>query len=139
MFTTKTRRHEREHTVPLIQEPWTKQIIVAAIEVHRQLGPGLLESAYEHCLSHELRLRGLTFQRQLNLPVVYKGTKLDCGYCIDLLVEDSVVVELKAIEKLLPVHEAQLLTYMKLLKKRFGLLINFNSPVVSRSILRRVL
>lgn len=123
----------------LIQGPWTKQIIGAAIEVHRELGAGLLESAYEHCLAHELRLRGLSFQRQLEIPITYKGTNLDCGYCVDLLVEDAVVVELKAIEKVLPVHEAQLLTYMKLLKKRFGLLINFNAPIVSRAILRRVL
>ena len=125
--------------MPLIEEPWTKQIIGAAIDVHRQLGPGLLESAYEHCLAYELQLRGLSFQRQLNVPVIYKGIRLDCGYCIDLLVADAVIVELKAVEKLLPVHEAQLLTYMKLMKKRFGLLINFNAPVVSRAILRRVL
>ncbi len=125
----------------LIAEPWTKQIIGAAIEVHRQLGPGLLESAYEHCLAHELGLRGLRFRRQVKLPIEYKGTKLDCGYCVDLLVEDAVIVELKAVEKLLPVFEAQLLTYMKLMKKRFGLLItfNFNAPVVSRAIIRRVL
>lgn len=85
--------------MPLIQEPWTKQIIGAAIEIHRELGPGLLESAYEHCLAHELRLRGLNFRRQVEIPIIYKGTKLDCGYCIDLLVEDTVVVELKAVEK----------------------------------------
>ncbi len=88
--------------MPLIPDPWTRQIIGAAIEVHRQLGAGLLESAYEHCFAHELGLRGLRFKRQLQVPVVYKGTKIDCGYCIDLLVEDSVVVELKALRRYCP-------------------------------------
>ena len=123
----------------LIKEPWTKQIIGAAIEVHRQLGPGLLESAYEQCLCRELQLRGLKFQCQLALPVLYKGLRLDCSYRIDLLVEDAVIVEIKAVDRMLPVFEAQLLTYMKLMRKRFGLLINFNAPVVSRAITRRVL
>ncbi|HEU5335840.1 MAG TPA: GxxExxY protein [Terriglobales bacterium] len=117
----------------------TEPVIGAAIEVHRQLGPGLLESTYEECLCHELYLRGFRFKRQLELPVTYKGLKLDCGYRIDLLVEDTVVVELKAVEQLLPVHEAQLLTYLHLTKKSVGLLINFYVPLLRDGIRRRVL
>ncbi len=124
-----SRRKER-----LEQEPRTESIIGAAIEVHKQLGPGLLESAYEECLCHELHLRGIQFQRQLDLPVLYKGLKLDCGYRLDLLVEDTVVVE-----QLLPVHEAQLLTYLRLAAKPVGLLINFNVPLLKEGIRRRVL
>ena len=123
----------------LIEEPWTKQIIGAAIEVHRNLGPGLLESASEECLCHELHLRNLRFQRQLPLPVRYKEISLDCAYRIDVLVEEQVIIELKAIDLVLPVHEAQLLTYMKLAKKRFGLLLNFNVPILKKGIIRRVL
>jgi GxxExxY protein len=108
----------------------TEQIIGAAIEVHRALGPGLLESAYEECLCHELALRDVPFQRQYPLPVVYKGLCLECGYRIDLLVSDSVVVELKAVSSLEPIHEAQLLTYLKLGGWKIGLLINFNVPVL---------
>lgn len=121
------------------KDPRTSPIIGAAIEVHRQLGPGLLESAYEECLCHELRLRELQFKRQVDLPVFYKGLLLNCGYKIDLIVEDDVVLELKAIEKLLPVHEAQLLTYLRLSNRRVGLLINFNVPVLAQGIVRRVL
>jgi len=102
----------------LLHEQLTEQVIGAAIEVHRELGPGLMESAYEECLCHELHLRGLKFQRQVPLPVRYKGVGLDCGYRIDLVVEDSLILELKCIEHLLPVHEAQLLTYLKLTGKR---------------------
>jgi GxxExxY protein len=98
-----------------------------------------LESAYEECLCHELRLRELNFRRQLDLPVEYKGLKLDCGYKIDLLVQDEVILELKAVEKLLPIHHAQLLTYLKLAHKRVGLLINFNVPLLTQGIIRRVL
>ena len=105
-------------------DPRTASIIAAAIDVHRALGPGLLESAYEQCLCHELQLRGSRFQRQVDLPLRYKGLKLDCGYKIDLLVNDEVILELKAVEKLLPVHQAQLLTYLRLAEKRVGLLIN---------------
>lgn len=104
----------------------TKQIIGAAIEVHSVLGPGLLESAYEACLAHELVRRGLRVERQRPVPVVYKGVELDCGYRIDLLVEDAVVVELKAVEAWLPVHEAQVISYLKLSGHHVGLLINFN-------------
>ena len=117
----------------------TEAIIGAAIEVHKHLGPGLLESAYEECLCHELNLRDIPFQRQIPLPVVYKGTKLDCGYRIDLLVKNEVVVELKAIEGILPIHEAQTLTYMRLGDWKVGLIINFNVPIVVKGIKRLVL
>ncbi len=117
----------------------TEEIIGAAIEVHRNLGPGLMESAYEECLCRELLLRGIKFQRQVAVPVAYKGVQLDCSYRIDLLIEDAVVVELKAVDKVEPVHEAQLLTYLRLMKKCVGLLINFNVPVLSRGVTRRVL
>jgi GxxExxY protein len=121
------------------QDPRTAAIIGAAIEVHRQLGPGLLESAYEQCLCHELHLRGLPFKCQVDLPVSYKGLQLDCGYKIDLVVGEEVIVELKSVEKILPVHEAQLLTYLKLAGKKVGLLINFNSSLLTQGIIRRVL
>jgi GxxExxY protein len=123
----------------LIAEQLTEQIIGAAIEVHRELGPGLLESAYEQCLCHELTLRGIPFQRQVPLPVRYKGILLDCGYRIDLIVSDEVILELKCVDKIIPVHEAQLLTYLKLSGKRVGLLINFNSQVLRTAIKRMVL
>ena len=123
----------------LIHEELTKKIIGAAIEVHRALGPGLMESVYEECLCHELHLRGLSFQRQLSIPVLYKGVKLDCGYLLDVLVEDTVILELKCAERIIPVHEAQLLTYMKLLKKPVGFVINFNVPVLKQGLVRRVL
>ncbi len=116
----------------------TESIIGAAIEVHRVLGPGPMESAYEECLCRELSLRGHTFLRQVPLPVSYKNVKLDCGYRVDIVVEDAVVLELKAVEKTTPVHEAQLLTYLKLSGKKVGLLINFNVPVLKNGILRRV-
>jgi GxxExxY protein len=117
----------------------TRRIIGAAIEVHRHLGPGLLESAYEECLCHELHLRGIPFLRQVPLPVEYKGVKLDCGYRLDLLVDDAVIVELKCVDAILPIHEAQLLTYLRLAGKRVGLIINFNVPVLRKGIVRRVL
>ena len=98
-----------------------------------------MESAYEECLCHELHLRELSFQRQVDLPIEYKGLKLNCGYKIDLIVQDEVIVELKAVEKLLPIHQAQLLTYLKLAHKRVGLLINFNVPLLTQGIIRRVL
>jgi GxxExxY protein len=116
----------------------TDQIIGSAIEVHRHLGPGLLESAYEECFCYELARRGLSFQRQLAIPLEYKGLKLDCGYKLDVLVEDSVIVELKAIEDLLPIHSSQLLTYLKTQNKRVGLLINFNVPVLKNGLKRIV-
>lgn len=103
----------------------TEIIISCAIEVHKQLGPGLLESAYEECLCYELKIARLRFERQKPVPVVYKEIRLDCGYRIDILVEDSVVIELKTVEAFSPVHEAQILTYMKFADKKLGLLINF--------------
>jgi GxxExxY protein len=136
LLTTEAQRHRETENE---KDPRTSSIIGAAIEVHRHLGPGLLESAYEECLCHELHLRGLSFERQVDLPVEYKGLLLGCGYKIDLVVEREVVLELKAVEALLPVHEAQLLTYLKLSGKRVGLLINFNTPLLSRGIKRMVL
>jgi GxxExxY protein len=124
----------------LLHEELTEKVIGAAIEVHRALGPGLLESAYEECLCRELGLRGLAFERQVPLPVEYKGVKLDCGYRLDLIVQDEVILELKCIEKVLSVHEAQLLTYLKLTGKHVGLIINFNvSTLVRGGIVRKVL
>ena len=113
-------------------------IIGAAIEVHQSLGPGLLESAYEECLCYELRERGVRLRRQVPLPVVYKGVRLEIGYRIDLVVEGVVVVELKTVEKLLPVHEAQLLTYLKLTHLSVGLLLNFHSAVLRNGLRRLV-
>lgn len=107
----------------------TEQVIGGAIEVHRHLGPGLLESAYEECLCHELKLREIPFERQRSLPVEYKGIHLDCGYRLDLLVASSVVVEIKAVVSILPIHEAQLLSYLKLRGWKVGLLLNFHVPV----------
>ncbi|QKD84919.1 GxxExxY protein [Thermoleptolyngbya sichuanensis A183] len=112
------------------------QVIGAAIAVHRELGPGLLESVYEACLVHELRQRGVQIEQQIPQPVIYKGLQLECGYRLDLLVENRVIVELKAVETLLPIHEAQLLTYLKLRQLRLGLLINFNVPILKHGIKR---
>jgi GxxExxY protein len=124
----------------LLHEELTERVIGAAIEVHRALGPGLLESAYEECLCHELHLRGIAFERQVPLPVDYKGVKLDCGYRLDLVVDRLVVLEIKCLEHVLPVHEAQLLTYLKMTGKRVGLILNFNTPVLARGgIVRKVL
>ena len=114
----------------------SEQIIGAAIEVHRALGPGLLESAYEECVAYELKLRGLHFQRQIPLPVIYKAVKMECGYRMDFVVKHLIVLELKTVEKILPIHEAQLLTYLKLTDIRLGLLLNFNVPVLKESIKR---
>jgi GxxExxY protein len=114
-------------------------IIGAAIEVHRTLGPGLLESAYEQCLSHEFSLRQIPFERQKPLPIDYKGVRLDCGYRLDFLVAETVVVEVKAIEALLPIHQAQLLSYLKLGGWKLGLLINFHVPLLREGIKRVVL
>ncbi len=116
----------------------TGQIIGGAIEVHRALGPGLLESAYQECLAVELEERGMKVARQCLLPIVYKGKKLDAGYRIDLLVDEQVIVELKSVRKLEPIHDAQLLTYLKLAGKRYGLLLNFNVPVLKDGIRRLV-
>jgi GxxExxY protein len=117
----------------------THEIIGAALDVHRVLGPGLLESAYEECLCYELDLRKITFERQHHLPLEYKGKRLDCCYRLDLVVLNTVVVEVKAIEALLPIHEAQLLTYLRLGGWKVGLLLNFNVEVLKEGIRRRVL
>ena len=123
----------------LYEKDLTAQIIGAAIDVHRALGPGLLESAYQVCLAHELTLRGIAFEQEKALPVEYKGVRLDCGYRLDFLVAGKVVVELKAVDELHPVHEAQLLTYLKLTGCKVGLLINFNVQVLKNGIKRMVL
>jgi len=117
----------------------TERIIGAAIEVHREVGPGLLESAYEECLAHEFSLRDIPFDRQRPLPVEYKGVNLECGYRLDLLVAGSVVVEVKSVNELEPIHEAQLLTYLKLGGWTVGLLMNFNVPVLKDGIQRIIL
>ncbi len=117
----------------------SRRIIGYAIEVHKQLGPGLLESAYEQCLAHELTLAKVPVQRQLPMPIAYKGMLLDCGYRIDLLVDETIIVELKCVERVLPIHEAQILTYMKLAQKRIGLLINFHHVFLKHGIKRYVL
>jgi GxxExxY protein len=114
----------------------TEKIIGCAIEVHKRLGPGLLESAYEECLSYELKSAGLIVERQVPVPVAYKDIKLECGYRIDILVEKTVVIELKAIEAFASVHEAQILTYMKFANKTLGLLINFNVTLLKNGIKR---
>ena len=116
----------------------TGLVIGAAIEVHKVLGPGLLESAYEECLCHELQLREMSFQRQQPLPVQYKGVKLNCGYRLDVVVENAVVLELKSCDRLEPIHHAQLLTYLKLSKISVGLLLNFNVSVMKDGIVRLV-
>jgi GxxExxY protein len=120
-------------------EELTYEIRGAATEVHKEIGPGLLESAYEECLCRELSLRGLPFQRQVPLPVTYKGIKLDCGYKLDLVVDDTIILELKSVQEIEPIHEAQLLTYVRLSGKKVGLLINFNTVLLKDSIRRMVL
>jgi GxxExxY protein len=126
----------REIAIP--RDALTERVIGAAIEVHRHLGPGLLESAYEECLVWELGQAGLKTKRQVPLPVVYKQVKLDIGYRLDLVVEDKLIVELKTVEKLLPIHEAQLLTYLRLSGIKTGLLLNFHSALLKDSIKRMV-
>jgi GxxExxY protein len=114
----------------------TSEIISSAIEVHRHLGPGLLESTYEECMAFELQERNLETKRQIDIPVLYKGARLEQNYRIDLLVNNKVIIELKSVNKLEPVHDAQLLTYLKLANKRYGLLLNFNVPVMRQGIKR---
>ena len=116
----------------------SSQIIGAAIEVHKSLGPGLLESAYEECLCHELQICGLGFERQKPLPIVYKNVRLDCGYRLDVLVEDRIILELKSCEQIDPIHKAQILTYLKLSDLKLGLILNFNVPVMKDGIVRIV-
>jgi GxxExxY protein len=122
----------------LIHEDLTHDICGAAIEVHTRLGPGLLESAYEQCLCHELMSRDIEFQRQVSLPVIYKAVRLDCGYKMDVVVDAKVILELKCVDAILPIHEAQLLTYLRLSKMKIGLLLNFNTPKMKEGIKRFV-
>lgn len=122
----------------MVMNGLTEKIIGAAIEVHKALGPGLLESAYEGCLAHEFSLANVPFERQVPLPITYKSVQVDCGYRLDFLIENTVVLELKAVEALQPIHEAQLLTYLKLGGWPIGLLINFNVSVLKKGIKRMV-
>jgi len=123
----------------LYHEELTEKIIACAIEVHRHLGPGLLESAYEECYCHELRLQEVPFERQKPLPLEYKGVKLECSYRMDVVADNKAVVEIKCVEKILPVHEAQLLTYLRLSGFKVGLIINFHTNTIKNGIKRLVL
>jgi GxxExxY protein len=128
-----------KQTPSQLRDPLTDRIIGLAIDVHRALGPGLLESAYEECLAHDFKAVGLAFSRQVPLPVHYKDVRLDCGYRMDFVIERQVIVELKSAERLLPIHDAQLLTYMKLSAIPKGLLLNFNTAVLKDGIRRLIL
>src|SRR3954454_5956801 len=142
-LTAKTLRHEDDNralaAIPDQVEDVAAQVVDAAVKVHKTLGLGLVESVYEICLCHELAIRHIQFQRQLDLPIHYEGFRLESGLRIDILVEDCVIVELKTVENLLPIHEAQLLTYLKLAKQRLGFLLNFNVPILKHGIRRLVL
>ena len=116
----------------------SNKIIGAAIEVHKALGPGLLESAYEECICHEIGLAGLSYERQKSLPLVYRGLKLDCGYRLDVVVEKAIILELKSCEAIEPIHKAQLLTYLKLSGLSLGLILNFNVPLMRDGVVRVV-
>jgi GxxExxY protein len=131
--------HEEHEGNEVNFDPLSHKVIGCALEVHRNLGPGLLESTYEQCLAHELTEAKISFKVQKALPVLYKGVNIDCGYRVDLLIEDKLIVELKSVERMLGVHEAQLLTYMKLSGIKLGLLINFNSKVLKDGLKRFVL
>ena len=122
----------------VIENVISKKIIGAAIEVHKQLGPGLLESTYEECLAHEFSLQKIAYRKQLPVPLTYKGYPIDCSYRLDFLVEEKVVLEIKAIDTILPVHQAQVLTYLKLGGWHLGLLINFHAPLLKHGIYRLV-
>ena len=121
------------------RDPISNKVVGFAIEVHKHLGPGLLESAYEECLAFELRQQGIDFKRQVALPILYKGMQLDCAYRMDLVVERYLVIEIEAVEQLLPIHQAQLLTYLKLSTLKFGLLPNFNVALLRDGIKRMIL
>lgn len=125
---------EPAENAELYNHPLSHKVIGCAIAVHRALGPGLLESTYEQCLAHEMHLTGLSFTQQQPMPVRYKGVNLDCGYRLDFLVEDFLVVELKAVDRISPIHQAQLLTYMKLAEAPIGLIINFNVKLLKDGI-----
>jgi GxxExxY protein len=128
-------RQERQEPDRRLDE-LAKIVVDAGLKVHKTLGPGLLESVYEHCLAHELRSRGVAFQRQLALPVVYEGLTLECGYRLDLLVENSIVLEIKAVDALTRVHEAQVLTYLRLSGNTLGFLMNFNVVLFKEGVRR---
>ena len=134
----KTLRAQRKSRMIKEEDRLSKEIIGAAIEVHRHLGPGMLESAYEKCLCKELEIRNIEFEKQKPLAVVYKGITLDCGYKLDVVVEGKVILELKSVNKLESIHDAQLLTYLKLADLKLGILINFNVPVLKDGIKRIV-
>lgn len=131
--------HEEHEPLPPKTERVAQSIVDAALAVHRALGPGLLESAYEVCLSHELERRGHAVLKQVALPVIYHSVKLEAGYRIDLIVDGAVIVEVKAVEALAPLHEAQLLTYLRLSQRRLGLPINFNVKLLKNGIKRMIL
>ena len=135
----KPQRHGDTEKPIYYDEGLTSKIIACAIEVHRHLGPGLLESTYEECFCHELNINRISFERQKPLPLEYKGIKLDCGYRMDIVVDNKVVIELKCVDKITPVHEAQILTYLKLSKIKVGLIINFYTEVLKNGIKRLVL
>jgi len=137
-MTTEAQRHREERLVDP-RDSLTERVIGLAIEVHRGLGPGLLESAYEECLCFELKAAAISFARQVPLPVTYKTVRLECGYRMDLVVEQRLVIEMKTVERLLPVHDAQLLTYLKLSGMPTGLILNFNAAVLREGIKRLVL
>jgi GxxExxY protein len=128
--------HRGTEDTEVLSRSCTHDLVGAAIEVHRRLGPGLLESAYQTCLCRELLIRGIGFQSQVPLPVEYRGLLLDCGYRLDLVVNDSIIIEVKAVRRVLPIHRAQVLTYLKLTKYRLGLLINFNVEVLRSGLYR---
>ena len=123
----------------LVFEELTERIIGLAIIVHKELGPGLLENTYKQCLAYELKKANIKFQLEVNCPIIYKEVQISCGFRIDLLVEDKIVIELKCVDKIIPIHEAQLLTYMKLLNKRVGLVINFNEKLLKDGIKRMII
>ena len=131
--------HEGHQSIPASTEAIGKDVVDACLTVHRALGPGLLESVYEICLAHELEGRGHSIVRQMALPVVFKEIRLEAGYRIDIMVDDSVLIEVKSVERLAPVFEAQLLTYLRLSNRRLGFLLNFNVPLMKQGIHRRVL
>ena len=121
------------------RDPLSERVIGLAIDVHRALGPGLLEPAYEECLCLELRQAEIAHARQVPLPIVYKGTRLDCGYRLDVVVDNALILEIKAVEQLLPIHEAQILTYLRLSRHKVGLIINFNTALLKNGVRRFVL
>lgn len=128
--------HEDTETQKAQLNELSHRVIGRCIEVHRELGPGLLESAYEEALAHEFTLAGIAFERQREMPLLYKGVKLDCGYRLDFIVEGQLIIELKAVTELLPIHHAQLLTYLKLERRPLGLLVNFNVPALKDGVRR---